>query len=209
MQIHYERIEIRREDNVLLLRTNKKDTIMNKTTIEDMLRQLGDMLTELEQKKPIRLMIYGGAYMLTQIGNRNATTDIDGKVLDIANRSDSQDYLTFLNATRFVADDNKMAYSWFSDNISDFITELGPLPELKLWFKAGMLEVYVPPAGYMLAQKLQAGREKDDDDIRALAQKLKIHTRRQAEGILAIYITNHDAVDQKKLKQTLNIYFPR
>lgn len=81
---------------------------MNKKDIMDLINQLGAMLVELEQQTPIRLMMISEAFMLTQIGNRETTSDIDAKVLNIADPIHSQDYLILKNATSFVADDNKI-----------------------------------------------------------------------------------------------------
>ena len=182
---------------------------MNQKEIKNLLEQLGEMLVALEQKKPIRLMIIGGAFMLTQVGNRETTSDIDAKVLDIADPMHSQDYLTLKNATHFVADENELDYSWFSDTIGDFLTVAGPLPKMKLWLQSAMLEVYIPPTEYIYAHKLLAGRDKDDNDIRALAKKLKVRTRKQAQDLVNSYITNKDLQQQHRLQQKLDRYFPR
>jgi hypothetical protein len=181
---------------------------MDKNQIVQVLKNLGDELDDLGQKKTIKLLIIGGAYMLTQIGNRDATTDIDGKVLEIKDPMNSQDYLVFKNATHFVANDNKLEYAWFSDNISDFLDIVGPLPQLTRWKKFGKLEVYIPPAEYILALKFIAGRRKDRDDIFALCKKLHIRTRRQAHDIMDAYVTNEDIKQEKNVTQTINGYFP-
>lgn len=181
---------------------------MNKHEVKNFLEQLGSMLVELEQKKTIKLLLIGGAFMLTQIGNRQVTDDIDGKILNIADPMHSQDYLTLKNATHFVADENKLPYSWFSDNIGDFLTIAGPLPTLKLWLKAGKLEVYIPPASYILAHKFIAGRDKDDDDIRTLCTKLRIRTRNQAQDLINTHIPDQAFQNEHHVGSTLAFYFP-
>lgn len=181
---------------------------MDAKQIVEMLKSLADELDELGQKKTIKLLIIGGAYMLTQVGNRNATTDIDGKILNIDDPINSQDYLVFKNATHAAASNNKMDQAWFSDNISDFLDIVGPLPKLTRWKKFGKLEVYIPPAGYILALKFTAGRRKDRDDIFALCKNLHIRTRRQAHDLLNTYVTNEDIKQEKNITQTINGYFP-
>lgn len=44
------------------------------------LKLLGEELEELELQQPVRLLLVGGGYMLTQIGNRTVTRDIDRRV---------------------------------------------------------------------------------------------------------------------------------
>ncbi len=71
-----------------------------------------------------------------------------------------------------------------------------------------MLEVYVPPAEYILALKLLAGRQKDRDDIYALCQQLKIRTRKQAQRLVDRYILDKQIQQMNDLDDTLNLFFP-
>ena len=181
---------------------------MDKHKIVQMLESLADELDELGQKKTIKLLIIGGAYMLTQVGNRDATTDVDGKVLDIDDPMNSWDYLFFKNAVHATASTNNMDQAWFSDTMSDFLALVGPLPKLTLWKTFGKLEVYIPPAGYILALKFIAGRQKDHDDIVVLCKKLRIYTCRQAYDIMDAYVTDEDIKQDSHVTTTINKYFP-
>lgn len=154
---------------------------MNEQEIIRYLRLLGEELEALRVQQPIRLLMVGGAYMITQLGNRTTTMDVD-VVAQVD--PDSQDYLSFKNAVRFVASDEHIDLAWLSDNIGDFVSETRNIPARHLWLKHGMLEVYLPDSQHILALKLITGREKDREDIQALFQQLRIKNRRQAEKVL-------------------------
>jgi hypothetical protein len=157
---------------------------MNKQQIIDNLKLLGEELAALELTQPVRLLMIGGGYMLTQIGNRPFTEDVD-----VFTRLDkyTEDYRRFRAAIHFIADDARISQKWVADNIGDFMELLGPVPEGKLWLKQGLLEVYVPEPQYILLLKLVAGRDKDLHDIQALCRKLRIKKRDQAEAWLRKY----------------------
>src|SRR5258707_13027819 len=119
---------------------------MNKEDIVRNLKLLGEELINLEIQQPVRVLMIGGGYMLTQVGNRTLTEDIDAFThLD----KYEEDYRRFRAAVRFIGSDIHNA-RWFSDNIGDFMQLVGPVPEGTLWLKHGMLEVYIPEPGYVL-----------------------------------------------------------
>jgi hypothetical protein len=78
---------------------------------------------------------------------------------------------------------------------------------MELWAVYGMLEVYRPPASFMLALKLFADREKDAQDIEALIRELGIRTRRQAQDILDRYIEPRFQREYR-VHLTLDEWFP-
>ena len=59
--------------------------------------------------------------------------------------------------------------------------------------------VYLPPEEYILTLKLLANRPKDQEDILALTQQLKIRTREQAQRLIDRYIPD------KQLQQLNNV----
>jgi Nucleotidyltransferase of unknown function (DUF6036) len=123
---------------------------MQKQDIEHNLSLLGSELEELGIQTTIRLLMIGGGFMLTQIGNRATTDDID-VLVDIDDPQHSDDYRTFRNAVHFVAHDARLSGSWLSDNIGDFLRMAGPVPKGKLWRQFGRyLEVYIPPEEFIL-----------------------------------------------------------
>jgi hypothetical protein len=182
-------------------------THMQKQDIEHNLSLLGEQLEELGIQTSIRLLMIGGGFMLTQIGNRLTTDDVD-VLVDIADPMHSEDYRIFRNAVHFVAHDAHLDNAWLSDNIGDFLRIAGPIPRGKLWRRFGRyLEVYIPPQSFILAHKLIAGREKDEKDIQALFQRLHITKRQQAQKILDKYITNKDIQDSEGVQETLDDLF--
>jgi hypothetical protein len=180
---------------------------MQKGDIERNLALLGEQLEELGIQTSIRLLMIGGGFMLTQIGNRLTTDDVD-VLIDIDDPQHSDDYRIFRNAVRFVAYDLGLTDAWLSDNIGDFLRMAGPIPKGKLWRRFGRyLEVYVPPQAFILAHKLVAGREKDEKDIQALFQSLHVTKRAQAQKILDKYITNKDIQESEGIQETLDDLF--
>ena len=132
--------------------------------------------------------------MLTQIGNRATTYDVDVLVQDINDPQHSDDYRIFRNAVHFVAHDAGLSDSWLSDNIGDFLRMAGPVPVGKVWRRFGRyLEVSIPPRSFILAHKLVAGRGKDRGRYQgASCTVCTSQTRQQAQEIVDMYITNKD-----------------
>jgi len=181
---------------------------MQKQDIEHNLSLLGSQLEELGIQTTIRLLMIGGGFMLTQIGNRATTDDIDVLVKDISDPQNSDDYRIFRNAAHFVAYDARLSDSWLSDNIGDFLRMAGPVPQGNLWRRFGRyLEVYIPPKEFILAHKLVAGRGKDREDTKALMHNLHITKRQQAQEIVDKYITNKDIQESEGVQETLDEFF--
>ncbi len=78
--------------------------------------------------------------------------------------------------------------NWLNDMMGDSLRETGRVPSGTLWRTYGVLEVYLPPAEFILALKLMAGRQKDRADILALCQELRIQEREQAQRLVDLYI---------------------
>jgi len=172
------------------------------------LAELGQELQHLGVQHPIRILLVGGAYMLTQIHNRPTTNDIDVLLKDVDDTTTSPLYRTFKAAVRAVASRNQIPSTWINDVIGDFLRDTGTVPQGVLWRRYAMLEVYVPPGEYILALKLLAGRQKDWDDIYALCQHLKFQTRKQAQQLVDRYIPNKQVQQINDLDDKLNFFFP-
>lgn len=169
---------------------------MVKEEIIECLKRLGEELEALGVQNPIRILMIGGAYMVTQIGNRELTTDVD--VLAYIDRK-AEDYMKLQSAASYVAVDMHVSYKWFSDGIGDLLQAAGKIPSGQLWLKQGMLEVYIPEPQYVLALKLLAGgRDKDIGDILKLFGMFGIKNRKQAEKLLKKYF----------IKKALEVYGP-
>ncbi len=179
---------------------------MQEQEIVTFLSLVGDELQALGVKQPIRLLLIGGAYMLTQIRNRPATRDVDVIVQGL--HPQSEDYRLFKQAIAFVAHDRGANPAWLSDNMAEFLQSIGKVPRGKRWLSQGKLEVYIPDAGYILALKLLSGRDKDLSDIEALLATLGIKNRKQAEVLLRRYIEKKTLNDNaQEIQITLNTFF--
>lgn len=122
--------------------------------------------------------------MLTQVGNRASTQDIDVVLKDVVDTTTSILYREFKSAIRAVARKNNIPETWLNDIISDFLLDIGNVPEGTLWKRYDALEVYLPSKDYILALKLLAGRPKDRDDIISLSQLLQIRPAKRHNGYL-------------------------
>lgn len=179
---------------------------MDSNQIEQYLAMLGEELQKQGAKQPIRLLLIGGAFMLTQIHSRRSTNDIDVLLKDIDDPQ-SPIYHTFKSAVRTVATNNNLSTKWLNDMIGDFLRNAGEVPEGKLWKRFSTLEIYIPPKEYILAHKLLAGREKDENDILALSQQLNIKTRAQAQKLVEKYIPNKQLHQLHGLDETVDRFF--
>src|SRR6266567_287163 len=180
---------------------------MQAQEIEGYLAELGQELQNRGVQHPIRVLLVGGAFMLTQIHNRPSTNDVDVLHKDVESSANSPLAQSFKAAVRAVAHKNMLPGTWLNDLIGDFLRDTGTAPEGILWRAYALLEVYIPPSEYILALKLLAGRPKDRGDIQALCQQLRIQTRGQAQQLVDQYILNKQVQQLNDLDKTLDILF--
>jgi Nucleotidyltransferase of unknown function (DUF6036) len=138
--------------------------------------------------KPVRLVVVGGAFMISFIKNRSATKDVDIIPLSFPD-SMNEDKATkaFRSAANAVAKTHGIRRDWINDVVASFAPEPGPVT---LWHDYPNLQVYVPSPEYILVLKLLAGRDRDEDDILALCKLLTIQTREQAQVLVDRYTTS-------------------
>ena len=170
---------------------------MQADEIEMYLAELGQELQNQGVQRPIRVLLVGGAFMLTQLHSRATTNDVDVVLKDVDDFTTSSLYRSFKNAVRVVATRNNMPGNWLNDVIGDFLKDSSAVPEGTLWRQFAMLEVYVPASEYILALKLLAGRRQDEQDIRIQAQQL-----------LDRYIPQKQVQQINNVETTLNEFFP-
>lgn len=182
--------------------------------IERFLEALG---AELKQRKvlkePVRALMIGGAFMLSQLGNRVSTQDIDLVLLNLPATTDEPldtRSRAFRAAVWKVARERHLPRHTVNDDATFFIRELTPkLPQGILWHKYEMLEVYIPPRAYILALKIMTFRAKDHQDIAILLEKENITTREEARTLLKTYIDpdNPRLFADYEVEKTLRILF--
>lgn len=164
-----------------------QEKLMQEQQIIECLTRLGEELETLQIQQPLRVLMIGGAYMVTQIKNRERTRDVD--VLAYIDRG-TEDYQKLLIVASFVSVDMDVDKTWFSDSIGNLMQAVGKVPNGQLWLRQGLLEVHIPESQYVLALKLlAAGRVKDIGDIKALFQIFQIKTRGQTEKLLRKYFS--------------------
>ena len=181
---------------------------MHAQDIETYLAELGQELQRLGVQHSIRILLVGGAFMLTQIQNRASTNDVDVLLKDGEDSTTSPRYQTFRAAVRAVARKRTLPSNWLNDIMGDFLRDTGTAPDGTLWRTYSKLEVFIPPREYVLALKVFAGRPKDRDDIYSLCQQLQIRTREQAQQIVDRYIPNKQVQQLNQLDDTLDELFP-
>jgi len=142
---------------------------MQAEDIERHLTQLGQELTNRDIKKPIRVLMIGGAYMLLLARMQRSADDIDIFWLD---ESDAFQQATdaFRKSVQAVAEKYQLEPDWFNYMAHLLMYDMVKIPKGMLWKRFGPLHVYVPPKTYILALKILAGREKDIEDCRVLLQ---------------------------------------
>ncbi|GHO47255.1 DUF6036 family nucleotidyltransferase [Ktedonospora formicarum] len=159
---------------------------MQSNEIDIYLQALDEALsTRSAIKKPARLVVVGGVYMMLFLKNRTSTKDVDVIPLsfpDTMNPSDETK--AFRAAIWAVARRFHLKQDWMNDIVASFSPETGPL---SLWRAYPNLEIYIPQVNYILALKLLAGRDRDEDDILALCEHIGIKTREQAQTLVDRY----------------------
>ncbi len=162
---------------------------MDSGEIDTYLQALDDALANRDIRKPVRLAVVGGVYMLFFLKNRAATKDVDVVPLDFPDTTNpNRETKVFRSAVNEVAKTYRLRREWMNDVVAAFIPPLGPLT---LWRAYTHLHVYVPQADCMLALKLLSGRPRDEEDIAALCQQLNISTREQAQALVDRYADRH------------------
>jgi hypothetical protein len=180
---------------------------MQSKDIEVHLEDLGQELYSMGVSSPVRILMVGGAFMLTQMHSTRMTNDVDVLLKDIDDPATSSLYRVFKAAVRAVASRRQIPSTWMNDLIGDFLRDLGNVPNGVLWRTYAVLEVYVPEAEYILALKLLAGRFKDWEDIRLLCQQMHIQSRSQVQELVDRYIPKK-AQQVNDLDDTLSNLFP-
>lgn len=155
---------------------------MDRAQIEQYLGFLGEKLAEMQTR--VTLVLLGGALMVTQIGNRKSTRDIDVVIAT----NDRRTYQIVQQAIKLVAQEKNLSSSWLNDDVTLIVDQIRKPKAPKHWKTFANLDVYVPELEYILALKLFSGRNQDDPDIQDLALQLNIQTKVQAWSIVNLYV---------------------
>jgi len=158
---------------------------MESDEVEAYFQALDEELEKRKLHKPVRLAVVGGIYMMFFLKNRASTKDVDVIPLDFPDTTEpNNETKAFRAAVNAVAKRYQIRRDWMNDVVAAFTQELGIL---NVWRTYPNLEIYVPNAECILVLKLLAGRDKDEDDILALCEKLDIQTREQSQALVDRY----------------------
>jgi hypothetical protein len=179
---------------------------MDGNEIETYLRALDHELGQRKLQKPVHLAVVGGVYMVCFLHNRTSTKDVDVVPLSFPDTMHAtQETKAFQAAVRAVAKAHHIARDWMNDVVAAFSPDLDP-NSLILWRSYTNLRVYVPQVDFILALKLLAGRDRDEDDILALCERLTIQTREQAQELVDRYV-DRNWQQECNLEATLDALF--
>jgi hypothetical protein len=159
---------------------------MEAEEIESYLTELGSELQARGVKKPVRILLIGGAYMLLLAHAPRSTKDIDMFWLDEDGLERA--YTPLRESVQAITQKHTLDAGWFNYLAQMLMYDEVIVPRGKLWKRFGPLHVYAPEVEYILALKITAGRQKDLDDCAILLPKTKIQTRKQAQQVLDRYI---------------------
>ena len=174
---------------------------MKAEDIEKYLSHLGQEVTKQGTKKPIHVLMIGGAYMLLLIDAPRSTDDVD--IFWLAEEELPEQAVDALrDGVQAVAQKNQLESDLFNYMTHLLMYDSVIIPKGKLWKRYGPLHIHVPPKEYILALKILAGREKDITDCKILLPQIKIKTRQQAQQLLDRYIRS--ATQQASIEEIEN-----
>lgn len=179
---------------------------MDAHDMKDYLAQLGAELKERGIKKPVRMLIIGGAYMLLLANAPRSTNDID--IFWLEEDTFSRTLNPLRESVQAITKRHALNPDWFNYVAQMLMYDEVIVPDGKLWKRFGPLHIYAPTKEYILALKIAAGREKDLDDCAILLPQTKITTRQQAKQLLDRYILPEGQTkNAEKIENSLNHLF--
>ena len=145
--------------------------LLDRAAITEALRQLGDRLAY--RGVVADLYVFGGAAMALSYDQRRATRDIDALFCPHGVvQAEAQAVALALGLPRW----------WLNEQASVYVAPGGD-PDAPLVFDHPGLRVHAASAPHLLAMKVLAGRRRDADDIRLLADHLGLRTAVQVQEV--------------------------
>ena len=179
---------------------------MEARDIKRYLADLGAALKNRGVKKPLRMMLIGGAYMLLLENAPRSTEDIDIFWLEEDAFERMREVVSACMLE--VARKHMLPPNWFNFLTQVILMQDIYIPDGTLWKRFGPLYIYIPPREYILALKMTAGRPKDLDDCAILLPKTTIQTIEQAQELLNTYILPEAQEEHgEQIEKSLGILF--
>jgi uncharacterized nucleotidyltransferase DUF6036 len=147
------------------------EPILDRATITEALRRLGERLAY--RGIVADLYVFGGAAMALAYDLRRSTRDIDALI---------QPHGAVLAEAESVAQELDLPRWWLNEQASAYVAPGGDA-EAPLVFDHPGLRVHAASAQHLLAMKVLAGRRRDADDIRLLADHLGLRTVQEVRSV--------------------------
>jgi hypothetical protein len=181
---------------------------MEAVDIERYLTELGAELKNRGLKKPVRVLLIGGAYMLLLAKATRSTKDIDIFWLD--EEGLQRAYAPLRESVQAITRKHDLDADWLNYLAQMLMYDEVIVPDGKLWKRFGPLHIYAPEVEYILALKITAGRQKDLEDCAILLPRTQIRTREQAQQLLDRYILpGGQQRNAERIENALNRLFGR
>ncbi len=180
---------------------------MKSEQIEQYLAELGEELERQGIKKPVRILLIGGAYMMLLANAARSTDDIDIFWLE-EGENFQKARLALRDGVQSIANRYTLPPNWFNYLTQMLIYDKIIMPRSTLWKRYGLLHVYAPPKEYIRALKILAGRDQDLADCRILLPQTRIRTRQQVQRVLDRYILPEAQQDEAEtIASSLDVLF--
>lgn len=174
----------------------KKELQLSKKTIETLFEALGSELVHQGIAETVRIIVFGGVYMLFVMNNRDTTHDVDIIFAGLMNEEGEEEETpeadvfrkAFASCAYAIAKTYQIPRNWINTDGAMLVAPCIPKDSLCLFATYGILEVYFPSKENMLALKLTAFRPDDRGDVNSLCADLDIRNRDQAQAILDTFV---------------------
>lgn len=152
---------------------SKADPILDRSTIENAFRRLGERLTR--RGVTADLYVFGGAAMALAYDRRRATRDIDAVF---------KPHGIVLEEAKAVARELGLPQWWLNEQASVYVARGGDRDAPRVFDHPG-LRVRAASPKHLLAMKVLAARIADIEDIRFLIKYLKLSSAEQVLELCA------------------------
>jgi hypothetical protein len=177
--------------------------------IEQLLQIFGHKFAQRRYPVTVHMLLIGGGYMLTQHDIQRITRDVDLYPLDRTWPDTVPPFPGHVyEIAQEIAREQGLRYTWLQTLPERHVKVAGGVPHGSLWRTFGIVEIYVPPANYILFLKLRINREKDKADITYLRDSLGIQTRAQAQALIDYYMPDPSDQARYNVSKNLEIWFP-
>ena len=146
--------------------------LLSRDTLIERLDELSEHLRR--RRATARIYIIGGAAMALAYGQGRTTDDVDARI--------DAGHSALIEAARAIARKHHLPTNWLNEQATSAIPR-PPDRNARTLYESAHLVVTGASARYLLAMKLEAGRDKDVNDIVFLLQQLGIDTCDQALAV--------------------------